>query len=141
MPRAICMFCLLTALLLASYLPASAFGWFPPCGSPEVHASIISRFNAAYTRAIHDGASIRNISGDREHVYEAFGRSPILRRYCKAEAWMNHRPHKPHRLYYRIEERMGLAGIGWKVEFCVPGHDNWRVFNGDCRVLRKPYLR
>jgi hypothetical protein len=35
-----------------------------------------------------------------------------------------------------IEGRMGFAGIGENVEFCVSGFDRWLVYNGRCRVLQ-----
>ena len=131
--------CVLSALLIwAQPGDARAIGWLPACDAPFVDQVIKGRFNTAKTRRLHDGASILSIVNRRERRIEAFGPSPVLRRYCQADAVMDHGdPNRPHRIYYRISESMGLAGIGWNVEFCVPGHDAWRVYGGNCRVLKQ----
>ena len=126
------------AVALAMTGPAQAFATFPDCHSSWVQTTIKARFNAAETRRLHDGASILDIVDAHERAVELYGPSPIPRRYCRARALMDH-DHKGgyHQLYYRVSERTGLAGVGWNVEFCITGHDQWKVFDGDCRVLRR----
>lgn len=129
------------AILVAPFAmtaPAVALSTFPACESAWVHSLIKSRFNHAETRRLHDGAAILSIAGVHERAVELFGPSPVPRRYCRAQALMEH-DHDGgyHYLYFRISERAGLAGMGWNVEFCIPGHDEWKVFDGDCRVLRR----
>jgi hypothetical protein len=58
-----------------------------------------------------------------------------VRRFCFAHAWMS-TGHK-RKMYYMIEKGMGLAGTGYKVEFCIMGLDTWGVYDGNCRVLRQ----
>lgn len=60
-------------------------------------------------------------------------RHPIARLYCKANASLSDGQQRP--IWYLIEGRMGFAGIGDNVEFCVAGFDRWMVYNGACRVL------
>lgn len=60
-------------------------------------------------------------------------RHPIARLYCKASATLSDGQQRP--IWYLIEGRMGFAGIGDNVEFCVSGFDRWMVYNGGCRVL------
>lgn len=131
------LFAVAAAITLAPQARAGYLAAFPKCHSQSVQARIVYLFNHAETRDLHDNAAIVSIEGPHERRIEAFGPSPTLRRYCTADAWMNHgKPNRPHRLYYRITAGMGLAGVGWKVEFCVPGHDDWRVYGGRCRVLK-----
>ncbi|NGN40761.1 hypothetical protein G6N74_06765 [Mesorhizobium sp. CGMCC 1.15528] len=61
-------------------------------------------------------------------------RHPIARLYCGATASLS--DGRQHEVFYLIEGRMGFAGIGDNVEFCLPGFDRWMVYNGRCRVLR-----
>ncbi|MFU0503448.1 hypothetical protein [Pseudaminobacter sp. NGMCC 1.201702] len=61
-------------------------------------------------------------------------RRPIARLYCGATASLS--DGNQRQIWYLIEGRMGFAGIGDNVEFCVDGFDRWMVYNGGCRVLR-----
>jgi capsid protein len=63
-------------------------------------------------------------------------RWPIGRRYCGATVALSDGQERP--VWYLIEEGMGFASIGDKVEFCVSGFDRWYVYDGHCRVLREP---
>jgi capsid protein len=60
--------------------------------------------------------------------------NPIARRYCGATVVLSDGNSRD--LWYLIESRMGFAGMGDNVEFCVSGFDRWYVYNGRCRVLR-----
>lgn len=60
-------------------------------------------------------------------------RHPIARLYCRATASLS--DGQQRQVWYLIEGRMGFAGIGDNVEFCVAGFDRWMVYNGRCRVL------
>lgn len=59
---------------------------------------------------------------------------PIARRYCGATAVLS--DGRRRTIWYLIEDRMGFAGIGDGVEFCVSGFDRWKAYNGRCRVVR-----
>ncbi len=70
-----------------------------------------------------------------QHRYIPFGEQrPIARRYCGATAELS--DGKRRTIWYLIEDRMGFAGVGDGVEFCVSGFDRWFVYNGRCRVVR-----
>jgi hypothetical protein len=147
MPEAIMWKILATALMLiiaapttasAVYLPfyfQTPFQTFPECTDPGVSSRIISRFNWADKHTWYRGVGISNIDGQYERSVVAFGPYPIYRRYCRARAWLSNNTR--HTVYYRIERGMGLAGTGYKVEFCIAGYDPWRVYNGGCRVLSR----
>jgi len=143
---------IVAALLLAFAQPAAAqtysrayaspywpsyfqalFQTFPDCGNGAVAARIIDRFNWADRNTWYRGLTIGRIDGQYERTIEAFGPSPVHRRYCRAYAWFS--DGKKRTVHYRISAGMGLAGTGFKVEFCVPGYDRWRVYDGNCRVL------
>ncbi|MCG6857681.1 MAG: hypothetical protein LJE67_06405 [Salaquimonas sp.] len=125
----------------SAYFPSyfqELFQTFPDCSNGTVKARIIARFNWADRATFYRGVSIRSIDYESEQTIDSFGEpgvgAPIDRRYCKARAWLNNG--KSNVVYYRIERGMGLAGIGFKVEFCLPGYDRWHVYDGACRVLR-----
>lgn len=59
---------------------------------------------------------------------------PIERRYCQASVALTDGYTRD--VWYLIEHPMGFAGIGSNVEFCVLGFDRWKVYGGNCRVLR-----
>lgn len=135
---------LLTVPLLMFSVPtAEAFtnyNWrslmpFPTCEAPHVQSRIIKNFNWAEANTWYDGIRIANIQQPYERNVVAFGPNPIYRRYCKAEAYLTNGHKRP--IWYLIEQGMGLAGTGYKVEFCLSGHDPWRVYDGNCRVLRR----
>ena len=134
--------CLLALALVVLAAPqAEAFyfdfrlGSLPLCDDTKVLSTIATRFNNAETRRLHDGAVMGAIEAVEERDVVAYGPRPIERRYCRAKAWVGDKG--PSTMHYLIEAEMGLAGTGWNVEFCVVGHDNWRVYGGSCRVLRR----
>ncbi|PWJ85200.1 hypothetical protein C7441_10355 [Pseudaminobacter salicylatoxidans] len=61
-------------------------------------------------------------------------RQPIARLYCGARVSLTDGNMRD--IWYLIEGRMGFAGMGDNVEFCVAGFDRWFVYDGRCRVLR-----
>lgn len=130
------------AAVLSCISPASADFYdyrmpapFPECSAPAVYSQIVGRFNWATSTTFHYGVAIESISAARERGRVSFGLAPVNRRYCRAQAMLSNG--RRHTVHYRIEEGMGLAGTGWKVEFCLPGYDRWRVSGGGCRVLRR----
>lgn len=122
----------------AVYYPLQFQSWFqtfPDCGNANVNARIVDRFNWAEANTWNRGIDIRSIDGQVERSVEAFGPNPIYRRYCRGRALLSNGRH--HTVYYRIERGTGLAGTGYNVEFCLPGYDRWRVYDGYCRVLSR----
>lgn len=127
--------------LAGASVPANAdlyalrpFVKFPQCHDGSVHARIVENFNWAERTTFHYGVSIARIEGGAEKSVVLFGPYAIPRRYCAATARLDNG--RKHPVYYRIEEGMGLAGTGYKVEFCLPGYDRWRVNGGQCRSIR-----
>ncbi|MFZ1815739.1 MAG: hypothetical protein WBO55_08595 [Rhizobiaceae bacterium] len=114
---------------------AKAYETFPDCGAGSVKARIIDKFNWADRHTWYQGLTLDRIEREYERRVELFGPYPIERRYCRAVAWLS----DGHRrtVHYRIERGMGLAGTGYKVEFCVQGHDRWYVYGGNCRTVRR----
>lgn len=64
--------------------------------------------------------------------------SPLMRRYCAAEALLSNK--EITTAYYSIEEDSGFVGIPWKIYVCLLGHDKWRVYDGRCRINRPGLL-
>jgi hypothetical protein len=126
------------ALLTLSPTAASAFFIsFPTCESGPVLSTVMNRFN----RSQRYGAEAQIASIDRmaetDLVY--LGPTPIARRYCQGQAYLA--DGRKSTIYYLVESMMGLAGTGYNVEFCLAGHDPWRVYDGNCRVLKRWYVR
>jgi hypothetical protein len=124
-----------TTIAQFAAVPARAYDSFPECEAPSVHGVIINRFNQAEARTWLDGVRIRYIDRTKERRVVAFGPAPILRRYCRGRALLEDGHYRT--IHYLIEDPMGLAGVGWNVEFCLSGHDRWRVYDGNCRILSR----
>jgi len=129
---------LAAASMLAASVVASAAGdkTAAECGNTEILARIQSKFRHQVTHVPHlpdvDIVEFRKI---HQHRYIPFGEQrPIARRYCGATAELS--DGKRRTIWYLIEDRMGFAGVGDGVEFCVSGFDRWFVYNGRCRVVR-----
>ena len=107
----------------------------PHVSEAKVLEKIVARFNEAERSLWRTGARLRSISGPHEHAYNVYAHSTINRRYCQAKAWL--KSGHSRRVYYVIEQGMGLAGFGWEVGYCLKGSDRWHAYDGWCRVLRK----
>lgn len=129
---------LAAASMLAAGVIASAAGdrTAAECSNAEILSRIQSKFRHQVTHVPHlpdvDIVEFRKI---HQHRYIPFGeKRPIARRYCGATAALS--DGKRRTIWYLIEDRMGFAGVGDGVEFCVSGFDRWFVYNGRCRVVR-----
>jgi hypothetical protein len=129
---------LAAASMLAAGVVASAAGdrTAAECSNGEILARIQSKFRHQVTHVPHlpdvDIVEFRKI---HQHRYIPFGeKRPIARRYCGATAQMS--DGRRRTIWYLIEDRMGFAGVGDGVEFCVSGFDRWFVYNGRCRIVR-----
>lgn len=106
------------------------------CADQRFLARIVDRFNYQVRHVPNlPNVAITDFRRIRANRYEPVGeRHPIARQYCKADAILSDGHTRD--IWYLIEGRMGFAGIGDNVEFCVAGFDRWMVYNGRCRVLR-----
>ncbi len=126
----------LIALLFLS-APASAWwsnSYLPRCGSGDVLSRVIERAAWAEHHTWHRGWVIHSVGRIRETALKDYGPSQIDRRYCSGTAWLTNGERMP--VVYVIEAGMGFAGIGWKVEFCMPPEDPWRVYDAWCKAIR-----
>lgn len=115
-----------------------------PCGDAGYINAIQRRF-ALQAREVHErpGMAIVEVANIQENRYVAsYDQDPrslpnvaVPRVYCKATALMSDGGDRS--LWYLIEFGEGFAGfIGDNVEFCLSGLDPWKIYNGNCRVLR-----
>ena len=119
---------------------------FPSCHAPKVLHEIVERFNEAEEDLWHRGLVMTSIGHARERAELTEPRPGehdprlIPRRYCTATAVLNrtetHRAHK-RTVLYLIEGGQGFAGTHHEVFFCINGLDPWRVYDGNCEVLRR----
>lgn len=130
----------LGAILLPSIAQAADFlagdGAVGACAEQRYLNQITKRFDYQVKHVPNlPSVQITDFEAIHEHRYEPEREYwPIARRYCGATVVLS----DGHRrdLWYLIEDKMGFAGIGDNVEFCVSGFDVWYVYNGRCRILR-----
>lgn len=123
------------ALLFLS-APASAWtnNYLPSCGNGDVISRIKERAAWAETHTWHRGWVIHSVSQPRETALKNHGPSRIDRRYCIGVANLTNGSRM--QIAYVLEAGMGFAGLGWRVEFCMPPEDPWRVYDAWCKAIR-----
>ena len=121
-------------LALSCSTVMAAAGELPGCDDASVLSTLSSRQAWAEAHTWKDGVTIAALDrvGERRLVTEGF--SAIDRRYCAARAALTSA--RPTTLYYVVSAGEGFAGYGWNVEFCLSGHDPYRVYGADCQVLK-----
>lgn len=112
----------------------AAAGELPGCDNASVLSTLSGRQAWAEAHTWKDGVTIAALDrvGERRLVTDGF--SSIDRRYCAARAELT--AARPTTLYYVVSANEGFAGYGWNVEFCLSGHDPYRVYGADCQVLK-----
>ncbi|MCX5511923.1 hypothetical protein C3941_07605 [Kaistia algarum] len=107
-------------------------GSVPLCDQNSVLGNVASRYRSVQADLWQTGLAIASVGRINETAFEP---GELLdRRFCHAKVELSNG--RPADVFYLIEERQGFASIGWGVEFCVPGQDPWRVYDGGCRTLR-----
>ena len=106
------------------------------CDDGAILSRIVSKFRHQVRNVPHlPDVEIADFRKIHQHRYLPYKENrPIARRYCGATAVLS--DGRKRTVWYLIEDRMGFAGVGDGVEFCVSGFDRWKVYNGRCRVLR-----
>jgi hypothetical protein len=118
---------------------ATAVDGLPTCADDGVLGTIRSRFAYGAAHVEKRDIELVTIEKIRETDF-SLGPSPIARRLCAATVSLS--DGTVSRLAYRIERSTGFAAPGYLglpsgVDFCVVGHDPWRVHDGNCRALTR----
>ncbi len=109
----------------------------PACDDAGVLSTLVSRQHAAERDTWQDGVVIAAVTDVRQRYGQVKFVSAIPHRHCEARAVLAApAPHRSDRLYYVISYGQGFASIGWGLDFCMPRHDPYRVYDADCRVLK-----
>jgi len=120
------------------FLSAPAYAWtndaLPGCGNGDVVSRIVERAAWAEHNTWHRGWIIHSVHRIHETALKDRGPSRIDRRYCLGVADLTNG--RRMQIAYLIEAGMGFAGIGWRVEFCMPPEDPWRVYDAWCKAIR-----
>lgn len=111
-------------------------GYTPECSEPRVISRILERAAWAERKTWHRGWVIAEVGNIRETALKDNGPSKIDRRYCTGTAWLSNG--EQSEVVYVIEGRQGFASVGWRVEFCLPPYDPWRIYDSWCNAIR-PY--
>lgn len=106
----------------------------PTCNDPAVLEEIVETQHWAARETWQNGIYIEGISDIRERKDTLTFTTFIPRRHCvaRADLTLDH----SDQLFYVIYAEQGFAGVSWKVNFCMPRYDYWKVYDADCRVLR-----
>lgn len=124
------------AVFLFAGAAAAGDRYAKECDDQAVLSRIASKFRYQVRNVPHlPDVEISDFRRIHQHRYLPYAEnSPIARRYCSAKVELSDGRRRD--MWYLIEDRMGFAGVGDGVEFCVSGFDRWYVYNGRCRVLR-----
>lgn len=118
----------------ASAYPSWWRGKLPGCDEPGVLAQVQKRIAYGSPRVLGYHLDIEAFDAIAQDAVKANGPSWINRRYCTATAWLSNG--KSSEVVYLIEATQGFAGVGYKVQSCLPGYDRWRVYDAWCRSIR-----
>ncbi len=139
--------CAAVLLLLAGAAPALAGPTEDPrllgtsaCDDEGVLSRIRHRFAYGAARVEKRDLGIVGIDRVRQIRAEVDKPSPIARRWCSARVMLSDGTRST--LHWVVAGGVGFAGpgLGWipdDVDFCVTGHDRWRVHDGACRTTRR----
>lgn len=128
-----------TPAAAADYAAAAAVTDPSACADEGVLDTIRHRFAYGAARVEKRDLALVAVEAIRE-VHVSVGRpSPIPRRWCEAKVTLSDGTRST--LTWVIAYGAGFAGPGLaylhdEVEFCVAGHDPWRVHDGTCRTTR-----
>ena len=106
----------------------------PHCGDSKVLKKISRKFAWAEHHTWGTNWTIDSLTNARLRYNNFNGPSMIAHRHCRATAWLSNGQRRT--VIYRVENRMGFAGFGWNVSFCVSGLDRHRVYGANCQSLR-----
>lgn len=106
----------------------------PACDAAPVLSELRARQAWAEANTWKDGVTIAAIDHVAEHKPVATNFSVIERRHCRARAILADQRSMP--LFFVVSAGEGMGGAGWNVEFCLAGHDPYRVYGNACQVLK-----
>lgn len=107
------------------------------CGTPQVierlKAKVDHKFRS-YTKTKHFLLEV--IDPVQTHARDRDETHTVGRKWCHAKARLNNGTIRD--MWYVIEKPWGFAGIPvlTSAEFCIAGHDPWKVYGKDCSTIR-----
>lgn len=104
----------------------------PECSAKSVVSAALRFANRA--DPAYRVPRVRTLVPVQEIPETVYNPSPLARRYCLASVALDNGEQAT--AHYFIEEDSGFVGISWSVYVCISGHDDWRVYDGRCRITR-----
>lgn len=104
------------------------------CAAAGVLSRIKHRFGVSERTQWKRGFVIAAIGNPRPSGHPFAEPGLVKRDFCTADSVMTNGMSYP--VFYTVEHRLGFAGLGNYVDFCVLGLDPWHVHDGDCRTVR-----
>lgn len=112
-------------------------GSVPACDNARVLKKVTKRFRRNNIHHRDSDLEFDRLEQVRETDYVANPADQNDRRFCAAHVHLSDGTHPT--VYYLIQERDGVASLGWGVDYCVSGHDIERAHGANCRSLREPF--
>ena len=106
----------------------------PACGSPDVLAFIQSRFATREAGYWDSSVRIVDFTQPYEIAFRPWGPSFVPRRFCSVTGLFS--DNHPRKIFYSVDEDMGLFGFGWGVTWCPDGLDRNLTYAPDCKMAR-----
>jgi len=125
---------------LAGPMPDPRLAGLSSCDDAWILSSIRHRFAYGAARVEKRDLTIVGVEKIREVKTEVDRPSPIARRWCAGRVTLSDGTRST--MTWLVERGVGFAGPGFAwvpdaVDFCVAGHDRWRVHDGTCRTTRR----
>ncbi len=109
-------------------------GIIPTCDDSGVLGTVSSRFAQKESTYWNSSLGISGYDRVQEIGFRADGVAYIPRRYCVARATMSDGAERT--VIYQVQEKLGMIGWGYGVEWCVVGLDRNIAYAPACSVLR-----
>jgi hypothetical protein len=109
-------------------------GVIPACGDAGVLGLIKDRFASREAGYWDSSIEIAGFDAPYEIAYRPRGPTFVPRRYCSVTAQFS--DNRPRKVFYSVDEGMGLVGFSWNVTWCPVGLDRDLTYAPGCKMAR-----
>jgi hypothetical protein len=109
-------------------------GLIPACADASVLEFIQDRFQTREVGYWNSSVQIAGFEAPYEIAYRPRGPDFVPRRYCSVTGLFS--DERPRKIFYSVDEDMGLFGFGWSVTWCPVGLDRDLTYAPGCKTAR-----
>jgi hypothetical protein len=109
-------------------------GVIPACADGAVLDFIKSRFATREAGYWDSSIEIAGFDAPYEIAYRPRGPNFVPRRYCSVTGLFS--DNRPRKIFYSVDEDMGLFGLSWNVTWCPLGLDRDLTYAPGCKMAR-----